>query len=329
MRIEAVVCGGGGFDTTGCDEVSDKVSDRGCDEGWDRNLEERGEDKLTTAIRTFLVLGRVSNLPTVWSNCLAGWWLGGGGNLEKLPFLFIGTTLLYVGGMFLNDAFDAEFDRQHRKERPIPSGRIALDSVWRLGWAGLALGAVCLLWPGQVTGGLGLLLVFCIILYDAIHKLITFSPVLMGICRFFLYVIAASTGQNGVTGWSIWCGLALLGYIVGLSYLARRESTRGPLSYWPLLVLAAPIFLAFLMNVDSARQPVFLLSAVVVLWVLRCLRSVLWSPQPNVGRTVSGLLAGIVLVDWLAVPDVNRSFGMVFIGLFLAALLFQRFVPAT
>ena len=25
------------------------------------------------SFRTFLTLGRVSNLPTVWSNCLAGW----------------------------------------------------------------------------------------------------------------------------------------------------------------------------------------------------------------------------------------------------------------
>ena len=71
----------------------------------------------TPSIRTLLVLGRVSNLPTVWSNCLAGWWLGGGGHFAKLPFLLLVVTLLYLGGMLLNDAFDADFDRQHRKER--------------------------------------------------------------------------------------------------------------------------------------------------------------------------------------------------------------------
>src|SRR3954466_334869 len=141
------------------------------------------------SLRTLLVLGRVSNLPTVWSNCLAGWWLGGGGKTEALPFLLCGASLIYIGGMFLNDAFDVEFDRQHRKERPIPSGGIALDAVWRWGFAGLALGAVCLLWPGKLTGGLGLLLVFSVLLYDAVHKLIAFSPVLMGLCRFLLYVI--------------------------------------------------------------------------------------------------------------------------------------------
>src|SRR5438105_11549728 len=106
---------------------------------------ERRGRRLMSRVSTFLVLGRVSNLPTVWSNCLAGWWLGGGGNFGNLPFLLAGATFLYVGGMFLNDAFDAEFDRRHRKERPIPSGMIALDSVWRWGLAWLALGALSLL----------------------------------------------------------------------------------------------------------------------------------------------------------------------------------------
>ncbi len=50
-------------------------------------------------LRTLLILGRVSNLPTVWSNCLAGWWLGGGGNFWKLPFLFLGVSLLDTGGI--------------------------------------------------------------------------------------------------------------------------------------------------------------------------------------------------------------------------------------
>ena len=71
-----------------------------------------------TFVRALLALGRVSNLPTIWSNCLAGWWLGGGGNDRELPFLLAGSTFLYLGGAFLNDAFDAEFDRQHRPAGP-------------------------------------------------------------------------------------------------------------------------------------------------------------------------------------------------------------------
>src|ERR1035438_6002811 len=84
--------------------------------------------------RTLLVLGRVSNLPTVWSNCLAGWWLSGGGNFWKLPLLLLGMSALYTGGMFLNDAFDADFDQQRRAARPIPSGKVSAETVWHFGW---------------------------------------------------------------------------------------------------------------------------------------------------------------------------------------------------
>jgi 4-hydroxybenzoate polyprenyltransferase len=204
-----------------------------------------------------------------------------------------------------------------------------LDSVWRWGLGWLVLGTMCLLRPGEVTGGFGLVLVFFVILYDAIHKRITWSPVLMGLCRFFLYVTAASTAVNGVTGWSIWCGLALSAYVVGLSYLARQESTGGTLRYWPLLLLVAPIFLAVIMNGSGLREAALLLSLILGLWILRCVRYTLWSPEPDIGRTVSGLLAGIVFVDWLAVADIPRSYGLIFIGLFLMALVLQRSIPAT
>lgn len=282
-----------------------------------------------TSFRTLLLLGRVSNLPTVWSNCLAGWWLGGGGNFSRLPFLFSGVTLLYVGGMFLNDAFDEQFDRQHRKERPIPSGAIARESVWRWGFALLAAGEGLLFCDGLTAGIFGVVLALFILIYDAVHKAVTFSPLLMGACRFLVYLIAAATGALGVTGAGIWCGLALAVYVVGLSFLARSESTRGRVSYGPTTLLVAPVGLSMLMNAASYREPAMLLSLLLVCWVARCLRPTFWTALPNVGRTVTGLLAGIVFVDWLAVVQAPRELGFAFLALFGAALLFQRFVPAT
>src|ERR1700745_1809733 len=96
------------------------------------------------SLRTLLILGRTSNLPTVWSNCLAGWWLGGDGNYYKLPSLLAGATLLYLGGMYLNDAFDAQFDSQYRRERPIPSGLISAQAVWQYGFGLLVAGLIML-----------------------------------------------------------------------------------------------------------------------------------------------------------------------------------------
>ena len=96
-----------------------------------------------------LDLGRVANWPTVWSNCLAAWILAGAGfsaeetmglyelsgifsvHVQRLwiPLLLIpiaAATLLYIGGVALNDAFDANFDKEHRSERPG-----AVRSAWR------------------------------------------------------------------------------------------------------------------------------------------------------------------------------------------------------
>ncbi len=281
-------------------------------------------------LRTLLVLGRVSNLPTVWSNCLAGWWLGGGENYEKLPLLFVGVSSLYTGGMFLNDAFDTDFDRQRRQERPVPSGAISLAAVWRWGWAWLALGLLCLTILGKTTGALAVVLAICIVIYDAGHKAFTASPWLMGMCRLWVYVIAASTGAWGMNGWPIWCGVVLAVYVAGLGFVAQRESFRKPIPYWPLGLLAAPIILAAMMDTGEYRLPDIWLSLVLVLWVAYCTRTIFQPAEVNVPRVVSGLLAGIVWVDWLAVATAcPHGLSCTFLVLFGTTLALQRYVPAT
>ncbi|HVU28500.1 MAG TPA: UbiA family prenyltransferase [Verrucomicrobiae bacterium] len=285
---------------------------------------------MNRTFRTLLILGRVSNLPTVWSNCLAGWWLSGGGNVWKLPLLLLGTSFLYVSGMFLNDAFDAEFDRQRRVNRPIPSGAISLDAVWRFGWAWMVLGVLCLLLLGKIAAALAVALAVSILIYNAAHKYITASPWLMGLCRFWVYVIAGTTGADGLNGWPVWCGVALAFYIVGLSYVARRESFRGPIPYWPLIFLAAPVLWAMVMNAGEYRVPAIWLSLILILWIAFCTRQIFQAGEINVGRVVSGLLAGIVFVDWLAVAPVSpEGLNFAFLILFGTAILLQRFVPAT
>lgn len=285
--------------------------------------------------RTLLILGRVSNLPTVWSNCLAGWWLAGGYNYWKLPPLLLGVSLLYTGGMFLNDAFDADFDRQRRSERPIPAGKISADLVWKLGFGQLALGILLLLFCGKVAGLAAVFLALFILLYDFSHKFFTASPWLMGGCRFWVYIIAGATAIGGLNGWVIYCGAALALYIVGLSYVARRETFRGPLPHWPLVLLIAPIVLAMAMNNGVYRRDAVCISVVLALWLARYVWPTL-TARPgdggmNVGWIVSNLLSGIVFVDWLAVvPQIPHvAGGIVFLALFALTKWLQKFVPAT
>jgi len=70
------------------------------------------------------------------------------------------------------------------------------------------------------------------------------------------------------------------------------------------------------MNANEYRNGALFLSAVVSVWIIKSLRYTLWSQDRAIGRTVSSLLAGIVLVDWLAVPHLPKPFEFIFIGLF-------------
>jgi 4-hydroxybenzoate polyprenyltransferase len=279
--------------------------------------------------QTLLRLGRVSNLPTVWSNCLAGWWLGGGGSGWPWLRLCLAATLLYLGGMFLHDAADADYDRRNRRSRPIPSGAITEKETWIWGFCLLALGAAGLASAGITAAVLTVLLTACILLYNLIHEWAEASPVLLGACRFFLYLVSAALARDGVTGSALWCGLALACYVMGLSWLARKETARGPAPYWPAALLAVPLALAGLMDDGPARQTGNVLSLVLVVWMLWALRHAFWRTEPRVGYAVARLLAGIPLVDLLAVADLVRPQAGLFPVWFALALLLQRYIPAT
>ncbi len=278
--------------------------------------------------RSLLVLGRVSNLPTVWSNCLAAWLLNGGVLDPNFILLSTGATLLYTGGMFLNDAFDVEFDRQHRRERPIPSGKISVSAVWMFGVSFLLLGWLLILPLGTMAAIAALLLVTTIIAYDAIHKRTSLAPLLMAACRFLLYFVAAAATQNTVSDAVLWHGLALAAYVTGLSFLARGESVPGRVRHWPLLLLIAPLLANGLLN--SHRNGVaWVASACLAGWLLWCLRGALKRPVQHVGRIVAGLLAGIVLVDGAVLPQLTTELALVFAGLLILARTLQRTIPAT
>ncbi len=280
--------------------------------------------------KTLLVLGRVSNLPTVWSDCLAGWWLAGAGHPAALLLLFAGTSLLYVGGMYLNDVFDVGFDRQRRPERPIPAGKISLDSVLKLAITWLALGVGLLFLVNFKVGFLALVLTGFILLYDASHKFLTASPWLMGACRFWVYVMAGASSANGLNGWSVYCGAALAFYIVGLSYVARRETSRNLIPYWPLLLLATPILLALAMNTGRFLPPTLAMGAGLLAWAMAWILPFLTRKTSNVGLLVTNLLAGIVIVDGLAIiPSAPLWMAGAILLLFLLTIALQQIVPAT
>ncbi len=285
----------------------------------------------TSALRTFASVARVSRLPTVWSNCLAGWWLGGAGHWELLFLLFPAATLLFIGGAFLNGAIDSE----HEPSQPL-AARLNRQALWQWAVALLVVGGVLLIAGGVAPGVIGLCLAALIVLYNCVHRCLPFAPVLKGACRFCLYLLGAAVAEYGISGWSIWCGLALGAYVTGWAYLAAWEETSARRQLWPLILLAVPIGLALVMDIGRYRESGLLLSAVLLLWSLRCLRPTLWSLEPQPYKTVAGLLTGIVFVDWLATCPANfalrpnpaaQQISIAFLVLFGLTLLLQKLAP--
>ena len=273
-------------------------------------------------LRLWLVLARASNLPTVWSNCIAGCWLGGWTSWTPVLILCVAGSFFYIGGMFLNDYCDVAFDREYKRDRPIVAGQITRRIVLLAAVIVFLAGLLLALAIGPNVAFFGLILVLVITAYDLLHKRITWAPVLMAVCRFLLYLMAAAAGIFGITSSALGFAIGLGLYVVGLSYLARGESRPGRNSRWWVLLLFAPLFFGF--SFHHAVLALFC-SLPLLLWIGR---SLVLAAQ-SAGRGVAALLAGIVLVDLLAVGPIALLPWFGFAALFAAALLFQRYVPAT
>lgn len=177
-------------------------------------------------VRTALKLGRVSNLPTVWTNVLAGTAFA---TLHPSASTIIPTgiacSLLYVAGMFLNDAFDRKWDAEHRPERPIPAGEVAAPAVFRAGFGMMAAALIILaIVPAGIAALLaGLALSGCIVLYDVSHKKNPLAPVVMALCRVAVYATASFAAAEKAAP-PLYAGAAFLFlYLVTLSLVAREE----------------------------------------------------------------------------------------------------------
>ena len=285
-------------------------------------------------IRTLLVLGRVSNLPTVWTNALAGTVLSMSvpplSNAE-MAILLVSLSLFYVGGMYLNDAFDAEIDAAERSNRPIPTGRIARGTVFALGFAFLAIGTVIGFWFSTQTGLAGLGLAAAVLLYDWLHKKTALSPLFMGACRFLTYVMAALAAGDLPSAVLIGA-VGLFAHTVGLTYAAKQEAYDRIGNAWPLAVLAAPVVIAAWMSWHPLfwNWPAFAALGLYVLWTLWCLRYLFRRNPGDVPRAVVGLIAGIALFDAVMIASVGASVLAIFALLgFLLTIALQRVVPGT
>jgi hypothetical protein len=285
----------------------------------------------------YLRLGRVSNLPTVWTNVLAGVALAGVSVAPgPLAFLALALSLFYIGGMYLNDAFDREIDARERPERPIPSGLVKATTVFAAGYGLLAAGLAALVAEAAWTGRRGywstilsgLALAGLIVFYDARHKANPWSPLLMGLCRVLVYATAAFA-VAGRLGAAVVMGAAvLLSYLIGLTYVAKQENLAELRNLWPLVFLGAP-FVYGIPALTGGRAGAALYLGFLA-WVGYGVWLLVRPGRANIPRAVVSFIAGISLLDGLLMAGAEAPGAAAWgAGGFGLTLLLQRYVRGT
>lgn len=291
----------------------------------------------------WLLLGRVSNVPTVWSNTLAGIALATAAQALQgiaapppsnahMLLLALALSLLYVGGMYLNDAFDRAFDAVHRPERPIPSGAVSAQAVFTAGYGMLGAGVVLASYAGYArthtfaAAMASAALALVITVYNLHHKGNPWSPVLMGMCRVLVYVTAALATFAAYTTELAIASLALLGYLIGLTFIAKHETGGSIVRFWPLLPLIFPVLYG--MAAEGLWPKV--LALLVLLHTAVTLRLVLSPAHRNIPKAVGQLIAAIALVDAIAIAATGEPrLWLLAIAAFSLTRIFQRVVPGT
>lgn len=286
---------------------------------------------------TALRLGRISNLPTVWTNVLAGAVLTGS-SLPLLPLalVLLALSLFYIAGMYLNDAFDRQFDKSAYPQRPIPSGAVKAETVFTMGFMGLGAGELLLIavsygaegspgWPPAIAG---FSLCATIILYNMRHKGNPLGPFLMGLCRAQVYLIAALTVSPTLSQ-PVWWGMVLVvAYIMGLSYVARQETLARLMSLWPLALLAVPFIYGAAGAMDNERAA--LIYTGFLLWIITAVLQIARHTGADIKMGVSRLIAGIAFLDALLIALAgNPPLATVAVAGAVLTRLAHRIVPGT
>lgn len=284
-------------------------------------------------LSTALKLGRVSNLPTVWTNVLAAMVLAGTQlDTYRCVLLCAAGSLIYVAGMFLNDAFDADHDAEHRPERPIPKGEVSAREVgW---WGSLLLGSGVIASAFHRRGWASLVAAFgtaaAVMSYNAYHRDRIAGPILMGLCRAGLYVMGA-VAVGSLLRLNVLLPAALLfTYVFALTVIAQHEDGRELTTRWPTYLVYAPIIFPL---TDLLHLPILarVLMGAQVLWLGKMIEPLRQKADAQTcRRSVGGLIAGIALIDACFIACMGENvLALVAVAGFGLSLLAQRRVSGT
>lgn len=279
-----------------------------------------------TGLSLFLRLGRMSNLPTIFSNVLVGLALAGQANSPALLLLLPAVALFYLAGMFLNDAFDQDIDAIERPERPIPSGEISAAAVFGAGFSMMGIGLALLFPLGFAAVAIGFLLCGCIVFYNRHHKKNALAPLLMGLCRGLVYLLAASGFSGNMPATAFTAALLITAYVAGLTYTAKQENLLEFKNAWPLAIFAVPlVWVSVSANINSI--PFLLL---FLAWTGYALSRVLLRNSRNIRTAVLAMIAGISLLDAVLIAQAGQAeIALLAVAAFWLTLVLHRSIPGT
>lgn len=238
---------------------------------------------------------------------------------------------MYTGGMYLNDWSDANYDRQHRPERPIPAQQVSQKTVGLCAIAYFTLAvSISLLISTSATLWLCLLLT-TVVAYDLHHKNNTHSPLLMAACRALLYPWAASLHSEALSADIFIAALGAFSYTLALTWIARKPSLfkQTPIPMGALIALPAILWLAY----SGGQLSVNTIAALsgFTLWCAYSLRGLYLRPL-NDGFTIKNLIAGLCAVDLMALSfygSLSPINSLLFIALLFSTLLLQKKISGT
>ena len=294
---------------------------------------------------TWLQLMRIPTVFTALSNILCGYLITHKLTTAELPqhpdlwLLLISSAGLYLGGMVLNDVFDAALDAIERPERPLPSGRISRRAAAVFGSLLLIIGVGCAAAVGMGSLLIAGLIVAAVLLYNGLLKSTIVAPLGMGTCRFLNLMLGASAGTTLTSVWqttpmTVAAGLGI--YIVGVTVFARNEagksSSSGLLMGLGIMIcgIGLDAWLVTGSGVEKAISGSQMALLILGLNILMRAAIVVGNPQPaRIQRTVGLMLLCIIFLDTFMVfgltGDVKHA--VLVVMLIAPASLVRRFIP--
>ncbi len=290
-------------------------------------------------LRALAATARLANLPSVVSNVLLGVLVSGADFETGIAFVLVAALCLYFCGGFLNDWADRQWDAARRPERALPRGLFPPAVYFNAGLAMAACGLAAAAMADWRALAVAAAIALNVGLYTWLHKKSAGSAVFMGLCRALLPLLGwAASGDDARLAAALLAGLALFFHVAGISLLARSESLSAPVhganrAFGSFACTALVMLLAalWIFEIPPASATIGLLP--YALWTGHCL-----SRRIGIAARISGLLAGIPLVDWMLLLPIHLGIGLArpegfCLWLppvaFLAGRALQRLAPAT